>query len=84
MRREAKKFCFALILCTPTEVKVSESGIKREKSMGPLGGAGMKKVWLKSVDVMFNVKACARQRGRTRLSTQTQLSLRWPITKLNK
>ena len=53
--------------------------------MGPLSGTGMKKkVWLKSVHVMFNVKAFARQRGRTRLSTQTQLSLRWPITKINK
>ena len=34
---EVKRFCFALTLWPPAQFKVSESGIKQQKSMVPIG-----------------------------------------------
>ena len=61
---EAKRFCFALTLLPPADVKVSESGIKQQKSMVPISMAGIKKkTWLKSLCVMSNIKVLAAQDG---------------------
>ena len=40
---EASRFCFVLTLWSPGKVKVSESGIKWQKSMVSISMAGMNK-----------------------------------------
>ena len=49
---EANRFCLVLTSWPPGKVKVSESGIKRQKSMVPISMAGMKKNCLNSLCII--------------------------------
>ena len=48
-----------LTLCPQIKFKVSESGIKWQKSMVPISMEGTEKIWLNSLCVMSNFKVFA-------------------------